>query len=310
MTIQPQNQPFRILSIDGGGIRGIVPAHIIHCLQSRLKIDPFEHFDMITGTSTGAIIAAGIACKVKTEKIVDLYQNDGGAIFCKGRSLVPSFIRPAIHSVYKNVSLKDKLKDVFGEIKLGDITKPLLLPATDIGNGGVHVFKSSYSPDFTRDKDVYVRDAVLASCSAPTYFDPVKVNQYALADGGLWANNPSLAAIIDAQYRLKKQLNELKVLSLGTGHSKTYYGLDLNKKWGLISGWRLKEFISFLLSLQSQTTQNYMQLLLEKHQLLRLDFESDKPLPLDDCSMIDDLLSRADKMFTHSSEELNRFITK
>lgn len=310
MTIQTHSKPYRILSIDGGGIRGIVPAHIVYCLHSRLKIDPLQHFDMIAGTSTGSIIAAGIACQVSPEKIVELYQKDGAVIFCKSRSLIPSFIRPAFNSLYKNISLKEKLKEVFGDIKLGEISKPLILPATDIGNGGVHVFKSSYSPDFTRDKDVYVRDAVLASCSAPTFFNPVKVNQYALADGGLWANNPSLAAIIDAQYRLKKHLSELRVLSIGTGHSKTYYGLDLNKSWGLVSGWRHKEFISFLLSLQSQTTQNYMQLLLEKHQLLRLDFESDKPLPLDDCSMIDDLMSRADKIFTHSSEELNKFITK
>ena len=220
----------------------------------------------------------------------------------------PKKYEPAFRSLYDNNALITALKNVLGDVKLGDIPVPLLLPATDIGNGGVHVFKSGYSRDFTRDKDVLLREAVLASCSAPTYFDPAKVQEYLLADGGLWANNPSLAAVIDAQRRLNIELSDIRILSLGTGHAKTCYGVKVDKKWGLINGWKGPEFISFLMSLQAQSTHNYLQLMMNEDQIVRLDFESDCPLPLDDCSAVDDLISNADRIFTHNSAKIQGFL--
>jgi predicted acylesterase/phospholipase RssA len=149
----------------------------------------------------------------------------------------------------------------------------------------------------------------MASCSAPTYFDPTKVDEYLLADGGLWANNPSLAAVIDAQRRMNVQLGDIRILSLGTGHAKTCYGVKTERNWGLLNGWKGKEFISFLMSLQAQTTGNYLQLMLKPDQILRLDFDSDCALPLDDCSALDDLVSNADRMFTHNSSRIREFLS-
>ncbi len=299
---------FKILSIDGGGIRGIFPAHILQCVQERLGINVYEYFDMIAGTSTGSIIAAGIACQKQPSDVVSLYRKHGAEIFGqKTKSWWPSMVKQGVHSKYENNNLKTVLHNEFGDIKLGDIEKPLLIPATDIGHGGVHVFKSSYSNSFTRDKNVAVKRAVLASCSAPAFFDPAKVDNYLLADGGVWANNPALAAVIDAQYRLDVDMKDIRILSIGTGQSKTAYGTNDNKDWGLLTGWKNLEFISFLLSLQAQSTQNYLQLMLGKDQLIRLDYESDNPLPMDDASVLDDLISRADRTFTHESAELMGF---
>jgi len=160
--------------------------------------------------------------------------------------------------------------------------------------------------DFTRDKDVLLREAVLASCAAPTYFDPVRVKEYLLADGGLWANNPSLSAVIDAQHRLGIALSDIRVLSLGTGQARSSYSVS-NRVWGLMRGWEGSEFLNFLLSLQAQSTHNYLQLMLNEEQLLRLNFESDHPLPLDDCSAVEDLISRADRVFTHNTEKIKKF---
>ncbi|MBU3928003.1 MAG: patatin-like phospholipase family protein [Bacteroidetes bacterium] len=300
---------FKILSIDGGGIRGVFPAHILYCMTERLGINIGEQFNMIAGTSTGAIVASAIACKIDPAVIVALYREHGPHIFSKKKSFLPAKYQPAIQSLYDNDHLKTILKDIFKDIKLGEISIPMLLPATDIGNGGVHVFKSSYSKDFTRDKEVLLRDAVLASCSAPTYFNPMKFKEYLLADGGLWANNPALAAVIDAQHRLNINLSDIRILSIGTGLAKTCYGVDVDKKWGLLNGWRGKEFISFMMSLQSQSTHNYLQLMMQNGQLLRLNFESELPLALDDCSAIDDLISRADRLFTYNSSEIRDFIT-
>ncbi|MAX67060.1 MAG: patatin [Halobacteriovoraceae bacterium] len=299
---------FRILTIDGGGIRGVVPAHILDCLSTRLKVNIKNNFQMFAGTSTGSIIAAGLVCDVDTTKILNLYKEKGPLIFKSKPSILPEKLKFGFKSLYDNSGLMEVLKEVFQDLKLGDISTPLLLPSTDIGNGNVHVFKSSYSNDFTRDKDVYVRDAVLASCSAPIYFDPANLSEYALADGGLWANNPSLCAFIDAQRRLSIPMDNIKVFSVGTGHENTFYGTNTKKNWGFINGWKGKDFISFILSLQSQSTHNYLQLMMKPENLLRINFESDLSLPLDNYSAIKDLISKADKEFTHNTENIKKFL--
>ncbi len=267
---------------------------------------------MIAGTSTGSIIAAGVATSVPAADMVAMYKDHGAEIFRKKRFLLPGEklkgVQPMFDSVYDAQYLENVLTGVFQDKWLGDIKKPLLLPSTDISNGCVHVLKSGYSSDFNRDNNVLVKDAVLASCSAPTYFDPHRLNEYLLADGGLWANNPALAAVIDAQKRLEIPQDDIQLLSIGTGHSKTMYGTNASRKWGLINGWKHKEFISFILSLQSQSALNYLNLMLRPGQIKRIDFESDRPLPLDDVSILTDLISKADHKFTHESKEIREFI--
>lgn len=307
-------QNFKILAIDGGGIRGVVPAHIINLMHSKFGVTPAKHFDLIAGTSTGAIIAAALACEVEPSKIIDLYRNHGARIFSRKWSLVPSipglgWAKPLLHSSYNHNELSKLLTDIFGEKRLGEVTIPLVLPATDIGNGCVHVFKSGYSSEFTRDPNVFVRDAVIASCSAPTFFDPYQVNEHLLADGGLWANNPSLTAVIEAIHRMKKDPKSLRVLSLGTGLEKTYFKQGASFwGWGMLSRWRHKRFISLILSLQSQAAHNHLKLMLTESQWMRLNFDSDKELPLDDVSMIESLIARSNKLFTDEGEKLKSFL--
>lgn len=310
-TDPASDAPFFVLSVDGGGIRGVFPAHLLQNLRGRASIDPLNRFDFFAGTSTGSIIVAAVAVGVSPADIVSLYRDLGGAIFGDPiKSFYPKNLQFAAHSKYRNSGLRSALQAVFGERRLGEIAVPLLLPAVDIGNGGVHVFKSQYDQRFTRDADVRLVDAVMASCSAPVFFDPVTVNNYLLCDGGLWANNPALAATIDAQHRLGIAKNRLRVFSLGTGHARTEYGTQQDRKWGFANGWGHKKFIEFMMSLQSQSTTNYLQLLLDSHQVLRLNFESDRALPLDDVSSIDDLISRADRVFTHESDSIRQFLNQ
>jgi len=301
---------FRILSIDGGGIRGIFPAHILCNISEKLGINVADRVDLIAGTSTGSIIAAAIACGISPGIILDLYAKRGPEIFIRRKTWHPEKYQQGFTSAYDSSGLSKVLEDVFKNIKLKEVSRPLIIPATDLGNGGVHVFKSAYSKDFVRDPEVLVRSAVLASCSAPTYFDPAKVDSYLLADGGLWANNPTLVAYVDAQKRLGVAPSDIKILSLGTGHSKIGYGTNPEKKWGLLNGWKGKQFIGFLLSLQAQSTNNTMKLILRDDQLLRLDFESDNELPLDDVSCISDLQSQADHKFTHNAHLIREFFNE
>ncbi len=305
---------FKILAIDGGGFRGVYSAHLLKRMEAEFGIDWCDDFHLLAGTSTGSIIAAGLALGKSAGEVLDMYAKHGAKIFRK-----PLGPRCGIFaSKYPKSSLRSVLDEFFGDVRLGEIKTPLIIPATDIGNGCVHVFKSAYDQGFVRDLEVRVADAVLASCSAPTYFPPMLLpgkKPYLLADGGLWANSPSLVAAIDAKRRLNADLGDLKILSIGTGKAKQFYPIKRFKRhglfgWGLATRWGRSKFIQMLMNLQSETANNMVGLLLNQDQILRLNFESDKSLPLDCPKEFDDLVTRADREFTHSAKAIDDFLHK
>lgn len=295
----------RLLAIDGGGIRGIYASHVLERIQEEFELEFYRDFDLIAGTSTGSIIAAALAYDIPLAKVTKLYREQGPLIFSPRRWSLKGAVFPR----YVSDPLRDALKNVFQDATLSDAKTRLIIPATDIGNGGVHVFKSNYDDGFVRDRKVKVVDAVLASCSAPSYFAPARVGPYQLSDGGLWANNPSLVAVTEALSRLGAERSQIRLLSVGTGIGKNYYPVTNSRRhWGFVTGWGMLKFISMLMNLQSATASNVVQLLLEKHQALRINFESDTPLPLDDVRIIDDLISKADKDFTHNSAAIRSLL--
>jgi hypothetical protein len=295
----------KLLAIDGGGIRGIYASHILERMHNEHGTVFHREFDLIAGTSTGSIIAAALAFDIPISKVTALYREQGSIIFRPKRWTLGG----AVASRYSSEPLREALVSVFEETTLADAKTRLVIPATDIGNGSVHVFKSAYDEKFVRDRNVKVVDAVLASCSAPSYFATAKVGAYHLADGGLWANNPSLVAVTEALTRLKVDRSEIRLLSVGTGIGKNYYPIsNSDKKWGFLTGWGPTKFISMLLNLQAATASNVTQLILNKHQSVRVNFESDIPLSLDDVGTLDDLISRADKDFTHNSEAIRQLL--
>lgn len=296
---------FKILSIDGGGIRGVYSAHILKRIEERFEIKLHDYFDLIAGTSTGSIIAAAIACNVSLDEVEKLYIEKGSLIFTKRKHIGIS-CKGLFNSIYDSREFKKILNDKFKDKKLKDVDKRLIIPSTDIFNGNVFVAKSKYHKDFIRDKDIKVSDAVLGSCSAPVYFAPHNAGNYLLADGGLWANNPSLIAVIDALKRCNQNLTDIKLLSVGTGLYKPEF--NKVKKWGILNGWKGKKLIDLIFSLQSRSTDNYVTLLLQKEQIKRIDYESDVCQILDDCSQIDKLISKADDYFTYHAKELRNFM--
>lgn len=295
----------RLLAIDGGGIRGIYASHVLERIQEEFKLEFYRDFDLIAGTSTGSIIAAALAFDIPLAKVTELYREQGPIIFSP-RSWS---LKGALFPRYSSEPLRDALNEVFQDATLSDAKTRLIIPATDIGNGGVHVFKSNYDESFVRDRNVKVVDAVLATCSAPSYFAPARVGPYLLSDGGLWANNPSLVAVTEALSLLGAERAQIRLLSVGTGIGKNYYPVTNNVgRWGFVTGWGMLKFISMLMNLQSATASNVVQLLLEEHQVVRINFESDIPLSLDDVRVIDDLISKADKDFTHSSAAIRSLL--
>ena len=318
------SDPFYILSIDGGGLRGAFAAHLLKRVEEELAIDWRGRFGLMAGTSTGSILAAGLACGQSATTLAEFYNKHGQAVFAPHLLARLDRLR-LFKSRYRNSKLKALAELVFEDVTLGQVPSPLILPAVDIVNGCVHVFKSKYSDGFVRDPNVRVADAVLASCCAPTYFNPHLVaDKYLLTDGGLWANNPSLVAAIDAHYRLDVALEDLRILSIGTGTSKAFYPLSAGKwrdrlvrswqGWGLLTRWGGSQLLDLILNLQSETAHNTLCLLLKESplqpkQVLRITFESDSPLPLDDAAKTNDWIAKADHQFTHLSPQISRFLS-
>lgn len=295
----------KVLAIDGGGIRGIYASHVLERIHNEYGTEFYRDFSLIAGTSTGSIIAAALAFGIPVAKVTKLYREQGPKIFKPRRWSFGGALFPR----YASDPLRTALNSVFQDATLSDAKTRLIIPATDIGNGGVHVFKSAYDKSFVRDRDVKVVDAVLASCSAPSYFMPARVGPYQLSDGGLWANNPSLVAVTEALTRLGAERAQIRLLSIGTGIGKNYYPLvNGTQRWGFLTGWGIPKFISMILNLQAATASNVTQLLLDKHQSVRVNFESDLPLSLDDVGMLDDLISKADKDFSRNSTAIRRLL--
>ena len=225
---EAKNKPLRVLSIDGGGVRGVLPARILSLMEEKFHINIYNTFDLIVGTSAGSIVAGSIAANYDLAQLVDDYIEASPKIFREQWNFFG-----LARSKYNRKSLEDFLHKKLGNIKLGEIEKPIILNATNVSVWGVYVFKSAYQNqyrggDYVRDPDIHLFKAVLASCAAPTYFDPVDIKGTLVCDGGIWANNPVLVAYTEARSNFKT--DNIKILSLGTSKSKRTY--QKSKNWG------------------------------------------------------------------------------
>ena len=294
------NDTFKILALDGGGTRGIYSAHMLARLEDALGKPLRECFSLIAGTSTGAIIAGAVAMNIPMKTVVELYENQAARIFKKRLFSFGPFLR----STYSSHPLKEAIGEIVPEAKMEDISTPLMIASSDITTGGVHVFKSRYLGElgepYLRDGKIRLHDAILASCAAPTYFDPQQIDEYLLADGGLWANNPTIIAVTEAMAKFRMPLGKIQVLSVGAGHSANFY--SRRRAWGLLTGWGRQKLVSYVLGLQSQASTNMARLLLGDR-LLRLD----TPIgswKLDDTKHLMTMKALADRDFVRNSEAI------
>ena len=303
--IRPRTSPqgdFSILAVDGGGTRGIYAAQILARVEDALGLAVRDCFDLLAGTSTGSIITGTAAMGIPLSEVVGLFERESPRIFGKAR--FPARISVFWRSQYSRANLEKALDKYLAHTILGDIPTPLMITSADISTGGVHVFKSRYLGDlgepYERDGDVLLKDAILASCAAPTYFDPKAVGPYLLTDGGLWANNPSIIALTEAISKFKREVGEIRIFSLGTGHTTTMYAE--RGSWGLLTGWGGNKLVSYTLGLQSQASTNMAKLMLGER-YLRLDPEIDN-WELDDTKHLANLKALAERDFTHQSKTI------
>ena len=302
--MKQESEYFKILSLDGGGVRGIFSARVLDLMNDALGINVCNTFDLLVGTSTGSIVAAAIATGHSLSELVSDYECFAPLIFKKRVSA-----RGLLRSKYDNNVLETFLRESFGEVTLGDIKVPLIINATNVSTGSVHVFKSSYQEDrrggdYFRDGDVPLYKAVLASCSAPTYFDPVEISGDLVCDGGLWANNPALVGYVDATRNFNRTTVNTRILSIGTGNPQQFY--LPSKRWGLVTGWKKGKIVNFAMLSQTQYAENCLGLIMPEN-IRRINPEIEN-WKLDDCKALPALKSLALREVTNRGESTRKFL--
>jgi patatin-like phospholipase/acyl hydrolase len=288
-----KNKEFRILSIDGGGIKGIYPCHILKYIDDRIEGSIYEYFDMVVGTSTGSILSLGIGFDKPLTEMCKLYETEGKTIFNKKR--IKYFNKGFFKPLYSSKKLKNYLVQFFGEAtKLNESKTRICIPYTDVTNYTASVYKTRHSSSYVHDHDQQVWKIALASCSAPIYFplfdDPN--SKSLLADGGLWANNPSLVGLQEA-LKLGYSMENIKILSLGTGKNIFYKRKFFLKHFGLLF-WG-KGIIDLILQINSKNSHDVVNFCL-KQNYIRVDKDYDSnSLKLDETKKrrIDNIISRA-----------------
>jgi patatin-like phospholipase/acyl hydrolase len=205
---------FQILALDGGGIKGLYSAAVLAKLEEDLDISIVDHFDLITGTSTGGIIALGLGLGMKPREIVQFYISHGSKIFPTSRF---NFLRRWWKNKYDPSPLEQALIGCFRNKLLGESRKRLVISSYNVGSDDVCLFKTPHHQRQRRDYKVPVWQIAMATSAAPTYFPAFsKIESQRLIDGGVWANNPILIGIAEAVSVLDVSLKDIKALSLGT----------------------------------------------------------------------------------------------
>lgn len=207
---------FQVLSLDGGGIAGIFTAAVLVGLEQDLARPVLNHFDLVVGTSTGGIIAAGLGAGLTAEEILDLYVSRMGTVF-PGPHRLRSAWR-CFHAKYRADGLESLVRGAFGDRVLGESRVPLVIPSFDIGENKVYLFKTPHHSRLRRDWRVPFWQVAMATSAAPTFFPAFCLpgDHVRLVDGGVWANNPSMVGVAEAVSMFDQPLDTIRVLSLGT----------------------------------------------------------------------------------------------
>lgn len=289
----------RILSIDGGGIRGILPGQILIRLEEKLKIlddNPeaklADYFDLMAGTSTGGILTCIYLCpetpgstkpRFSAKEAVDLYMTRGSKIFDVSLWQKIRTAGGALDEKYSAFELENALKNYLSNLRLSQLIKPCIITSYDIRHRRAHFFTQHDAVE-KESHDFYVRDVARATSAAPTYFEVSNVAArdrkfYALIDGGVFANNPTLCAYSEArtlmfdENRNKPVAAEMAILSIGTGNIDTPYLYNKAKDWGLVE-W-IKPVIDIMMSGVSETVDYHMRQIFDASekpkQYLRID---------------------------------------
>jgi patatin-like phospholipase/acyl hydrolase len=243
---------FRILSIDGGGIRGLIPALLLQALEARLRqrrpdASLSDHFDLFVGTSTGGLIALGLTApaengadpRMDAGKLVALYRDRGPEIFARTFWQRLWTLDGWTGPKYGLGPLRNVLTDELGPAQLADALRDLVVVSYDMATPGTKFFKR-WQALTSSERNPTMVDVGLATSAAPTYFPALGLDSGAFVDGGVFAANPTIAGVAEALKRTDAPApltpQDLLVVSLGTGRHIDRYSERQVRGWGKL-GW-------------------------------------------------------------------------
>ncbi|MCY4779205.1 patatin-like phospholipase family protein [Sphingobacterium sp. UT-1RO-CII-1] len=328
----------RILSIDGGGIRGIIPGMFLVALEERIQKatdNPdarlADYFDFFAGTSTGGILLSLLLCpmddnptkpRFTAKEAVDLYLNHGSEIFAAKpwRHFLSKF--GLLSELYDETVLEHILAEYFGDRKLSQLIRPCIITAYNIELRKNHLFRQQKAITHGDSRDFYLKDVCRATSAAPTYFSVAEIfslakTRFPLIDGGVFAHNPALSALLEViqSYNTYK-IHDIAILSLGTGISKTSYNYeDFKKKWAIsigpalvdIMGSSSAESVNYYLEQLFQSVsrpQNYIRI--EPTDLSSINPSMDSASP----NNIQKIIALADKLISEKENQINQIVAE
>lgn len=324
----------RILSIDGGGIRGIIPGLFLVALERKLKEisnNPNAHlsdyFDFFAGTSTGGILIALLLCpddadrnkaKYSAEEALNLYIKHGSEIFAasRWRRFLSRF--GLLSELYDDQPFKDILNKYFGETRLSELIRPCIFTAYNIELRKNHLFRQQKAISHGDSRDFYVKDVCRATCAAPTYFSVAETFslagiRYPLVDGGVFSHNPAITALLEVMKSYNTvRMDDIHILSLGTGQVKNAYKYeDFKKKWAITLG---PSLVDIMTSSSSETNDYFLTQLFKSihkpHHYVRIDPTNlssiDSSLDAASPTNIQKIVSLADRMVSNNEKTLIR----
>ena len=278
----------RILTIDGGGVRGIVPAVLLAELESRTGKLTRDVFDFVGGTSTGAVLAAGIAAGIPAERLVSLYAERSPYVF-RRVPLLGQLRRIVTGAMYDTTTLHALIREELGpgarDWSLNDAPIDLLITAKRLSDGMPWYFVRDNPVNSCRAGEYPIADAATASAAAPTYFAPWTIGGIGeLIDGGIGvAGNPVYQACVEAfEYTDAYRPAETVVVSLGTG--KLLRRERPTWLWPWL-GWLLSEMLRSPTEQQTELVHRHY----PEARFYRLDVELETDIGLDAVDRVEEL---------------------
>lgn len=270
--------PLRVLSIDGGGVRGLVPAIVLAEIERRAGRPVSKLFDVVAGTSTGAILAVAMTVpgeeapgpRWSAQDCVDIYREHVVEVFGRsGWQVLPG--ASLVREKYDEAPLEHLMEHYYGDTLFSQALAEVVVPAYDLANNDVMLFDSAAAAGDPA-LDLPMRVVVRGATAAPTYFEPQPVGpplarrEHLLVDGGIFANNPGICAFMQAQRRHLGA--DLVMVSLGTGGGVRDLHMAEVKSWGL-AHWA-RPLFNLVLESVSQATDHYLLSLLGPQRYFRL----------------------------------------
>lgn len=277
----PKERDVRILSIDGGGIRGIFQAAFLAELEQRyLDGESIAgSFDLIAGTSTGGIIALGLASGLTSPEICRLYVERGCEIFPPIPDTCLGYLQSILHKSlqlfrfrYDRNALLRILRELFGNQRLGDARTRLCIPSFEGRHGEPYIFKTPHHPDYHLDRHEPIVKVAAATSAAPMFYAPLEDGGYRLVDGGIWCNNPVMVALVDVLSCFEVPRERIFILSVGCGERPYTVG-NIKIKMGGLFAWY--DIMYAAMRLQSHNAIGQAGLLIGRNQLIRVDAPDD-----------------------------------